>query len=651
MPQNSTQEALATLVAHGHDAPVKAARRAIVSALLVEESLADDVLAPLLSDMPAFEVLEAVAALWGRPECGFGARVNRVLATANVAANAVAHLGSAETRKVALHALSLLADDHATAIGNAGGAEGVGAHLVDFARHVDDHLAPAVQVLSALSRQGVVLDRRAVVQVQKDTCRLLSFCVREANQAVGLSVELAIARLRGILAYSCLPDRPPYALKFVVRLLEVTREVASSLHDADADWLASAFLFLRELAPNDAGGAVGAVLSCLWEWPKRAAPQEHALRALCDLACLDSCRTAAAAGAPSLAAALAEGTERARTLQALASLSRLDVDARDRVRAAVADSADAVRALNAAVRAGGAARADALEVLAVLFAVRDQTHADARAALGPGAAADVAAALADAAGHADARRATRALARMPGYRWAWADIEACIPGLVAAMHDDDEAATSDAAVVLGRYAAAIVGADFPRLVAAFAGDAGTRALLAARRAAAWHPHAGVALFGLLEHIAEGDAGADALAAADPAHAWADGNDALLARLRARQSAVRRAAHDARVAAYRARGAVVDAPEGGTCPLTLDTMRDPVVAADGNTYERDAIAAVLAGAKPRSPLTREPLHVGLLVPNNDMRRRIRAHEEAAMAAFDAAPPAKRPCPAPKAFSSA
>jgi hypothetical protein len=63
-----------------------------------------------------------------------------------------------------------------------------------------------------------------------------------------------------------------------------------------------------------------------------------------------------------------------------------------------------------------------------------------------------------------------------------------------------------------------------------------------------------------------------------------------------------------------------APAEFLCPLTRALMRDPVVAADGFTYERAAIAAWLAqhGA---SPLTRRPLPSRELLPNLTMRAAI------------------------------
>jgi hypothetical protein len=52
------------------------------------------------------------------------------------------------------------------------------------------------------------------------------------------------------------------------------------------------------------------------------------------------------------------------------------------------------------------------------------------------------------------------------------------------------------------------------------------------------------------------------------------------------------------------------------------MADPVVAADGYTYERGAVEAWLAHHA-ESPVTREPLLDGRLVPNHALRGAIAA----------------------------
>ena len=70
-----------------------------------------------------------------------------------------------------------------------------------------------------------------------------------------------------------------------------------------------------------------------------------------------------------------------------------------------------------------------------------------------------------------------------------------------------------------------------------------------------------------------------------------------------------------------------------CPLTHQLMADPVVAADGHTYEREAIEQWLqhqqAHGKPlTSPKTNEPLAHSHLIPNHQLRALIReAHPDA------------------------
>ena len=56
------------------------------------------------------------------------------------------------------------------------------------------------------------------------------------------------------------------------------------------------------------------------------------------------------------------------------------------------------------------------------------------------------------------------------------------------------------------------------------------------------------------------------------------------------------------------------------------MVEPVVAADGQSYERSAIERWLA-TKSTSPLTGEALEYTGLFPNHSLRRMIRAWQEA------------------------
>ncbi|CAI5488136.1 unnamed protein product, partial [Closterium sp. Naga37s-1] len=58
-----------------------------------------------------------------------------------------------------------------------------------------------------------------------------------------------------------------------------------------------------------------------------------------------------------------------------------------------------------------------------------------------------------------------------------------------------------------------------------------------------------------------------------------------------------------------------------CPLTKEVMQDPVLAADGHTYERAAIAKWLAEGNSTSPMTHEPLPNTDVMPNHAIRAMI------------------------------
>ena len=58
----------------------------------------------------------------------------------------------------------------------------------------------------------------------------------------------------------------------------------------------------------------------------------------------------------------------------------------------------------------------------------------------------------------------------------------------------------------------------------------------------------------------------------------------------------------------------------TCPITLETFQDPVIAADGHTYERHAITQWFRTSDPlTSPLTGLPLTSHELIPNHHLRQ--------------------------------
>ena len=64
---------------------------------------------------------------------------------------------------------------------------------------------------------------------------------------------------------------------------------------------------------------------------------------------------------------------------------------------------------------------------------------------------------------------------------------------------------------------------------------------------------------------------------------------------------------------------VETPDEYLCPITHELMRDPVIASDGYSYERSAIAAWLgSGGDPVSPMTNDPLLSPTLTPNRSLK---------------------------------
>ena len=59
------------------------------------------------------------------------------------------------------------------------------------------------------------------------------------------------------------------------------------------------------------------------------------------------------------------------------------------------------------------------------------------------------------------------------------------------------------------------------------------------------------------------------------------------------------------------------PKGFLCPLTLEVMLEPVLDAEGNTYERSALLKWIQEYR-TSPISRQPLSETMLVPNNALR---------------------------------
>jgi hypothetical protein len=66
--------------------------------------------------------------------------------------------------------------------------------------------------------------------------------------------------------------------------------------------------------------------------------------------------------------------------------------------------------------------------------------------------------------------------------------------------------------------------------------------------------------------------------------------------------------------------VTEPPDEFVCPITQELMVDPVVIADGHTYERSAIETWMQ-RKAASPMTGASLDCNMIFPNHTLRRQI------------------------------
>ena len=64
---------------------------------------------------------------------------------------------------------------------------------------------------------------------------------------------------------------------------------------------------------------------------------------------------------------------------------------------------------------------------------------------------------------------------------------------------------------------------------------------------------------------------------------------------------------------------VQIPPDFICVITQEVMRDPVIALDGHSYERDAIMEWFDRGRIVSPLTNVPLGSRYLTPNHTLRK--------------------------------
>ncbi|XP_060774657.1 WD repeat, SAM and U-box domain-containing protein 1 [Neoarius graeffei] len=63
------------------------------------------------------------------------------------------------------------------------------------------------------------------------------------------------------------------------------------------------------------------------------------------------------------------------------------------------------------------------------------------------------------------------------------------------------------------------------------------------------------------------------------------------------------------------------PDEFLCPITHEVMKDPVIAADGYSYEREAIESWIKTQSRSSPMTNLPLQTTLLTPNRTLKMAI------------------------------
>lgn len=101
------------------------------------------------------------------------------------------------------------------------------------------------------------------------------------------------------------------------------------------------------------------------------------------------------------------------------------------------------------------------------------------------------------------------------------------------------------------------------------------------------------------------------------------DEALLVPFRSRLSDLMEEIRQAR--RREALGLSIDPPDAFACPVTMEVMRDPVIGSDGHTYERQTLNRLLATTR-ISPLTREKLKSNVIIPNHNLRKRIREYSD-------------------------
>ncbi|XP_021253304.1 WD repeat, SAM and U-box domain-containing protein 1 isoform X3 [Numida meleagris] len=66
---------------------------------------------------------------------------------------------------------------------------------------------------------------------------------------------------------------------------------------------------------------------------------------------------------------------------------------------------------------------------------------------------------------------------------------------------------------------------------------------------------------------------------------------------------------------------VAVPDEFLCPITRELMKDPVIAADGYSYEKEAMENWISNERRSSPMTNLPLHSLVLTPNRTLKMAI------------------------------
>ncbi|KAI3356189.1 hypothetical protein L3Q82_017447 [Scortum barcoo] len=77
----------------------------------------------------------------------------------------------------------------------------------------------------------------------------------------------------------------------------------------------------------------------------------------------------------------------------------------------------------------------------------------------------------------------------------------------------------------------------------------------------------------------------------------------------------------KIEALKAEQSGSEAPDEFLCPITRELMKDPVIAADGYSYERESIECWIRAKNKTSPMTNLPLQTTLLTPNRSLKMAI------------------------------